>query len=80
MLTIFSLKAARRYAFDVAHRLSATPEAGRPGLIAEADDCALRIGQRLLNPPLKDRLLLAAVHLSERNQSPRQLMDLLARV
>jgi hypothetical protein len=74
------LKAARRYAFDVAHRLRATAEAGRPALIAEADDCALRIGQRLLSPPLKDRLLLAAVNLSERNKSPRQLMDLLERV
>jgi hypothetical protein len=80
MLTIFSLKAARRYAFDMAHRLRATAEAGRPALIAEADDCALRIGQRLLSPPLKDRLLLAVVNLSERNKSPRQLMDLLERV
>ena len=80
MLTIFSLKAARRYAFDLVHRLRAAPEGGRPALIAEADDCALHIGQRLLNPPLRDRLLLAAVYLSERNKSPRQLMELLERV
>lgn len=77
MLATFSLKAARRYAFDVAQRLRAAPEADRPALIAEAEDCALRIGQRLLQPPLRDRLLLAAVRLTERNMSPRKLLELL---
>ncbi|AUX20070.1 uncharacterized protein SOCEGT47_005330 [Sorangium cellulosum] len=77
MLTIFSLKAARRHAFEVAQRLRAAPEAERPALIAEAEDCALRIGQRLLQPPLRDRLLLAAVRLTERNMSPRRFLELL---
>ncbi len=79
MLTVFSLKAARRHAFDLARRLRSTPEPGRPALIAEADDFALQLGQRLLTPPLRDRLLLAAVRLSERNASPRDLLGLLER-
>jgi hypothetical protein len=79
MFTVFSLKAARRHAFDLAQRLRATPEPGRPPLIAEADDFAFRLGQRLLSPPLRDRLLLAAVRLSERNASPRDLLALLER-
>ena len=79
MLTIFSLKAARRHAFDLAQRLRAMPESSRPHLIAEADELALRLGERLLSPPLRDRLLLAAVHLSERNLSPRELLALLER-
>lgn len=80
MLTAFSLKAARRHAFELADRLRVTPEPGRPALIAEADDFALRLGQRVLTPPLRDRLLLAAVRLSERNASPRDLLALLERV
>jgi hypothetical protein len=79
MLTIFSVKAARRYAFQLAHRMRQSPEAGRAALVAEADDCALRLGERLLRPPLKDRLLLALVQLSERRASPRDLLDLLER-
>jgi hypothetical protein len=77
MLASFSLKAARRYAFELAHRLSAASDAGRAALVAEADECALVLGQRLLRPPLRDRLLLAAVHLSERSRSPRAFVDLL---
>ena len=79
MFTIYSLKAARRYAFEMAQRSSATPEAGRPALVAEADACALSLGERLLRPPLRDRMLLAAIHLSEVNLSPRDVLDLLAR-
>jgi Family of unknown function (DUF5995) len=79
MLTIFSLKAARRHAFELAHRLRGVPEATRATLIAEADDWALRLGQRLLRPPLRDRLLLAAVQLSQRNASPRDLLAVLER-
>jgi hypothetical protein len=77
MLTVFSVRAARRYAFELAHRLRHVPEATRASLIAEADDCARGLGQRLLRPPLRDRLLLAAVQLSERNASPRELLALL---
>jgi hypothetical protein len=79
MLASFSLKAARRYAFELAHRMAVASDVSRAALVAEADDCALRLGQRLLRPPLRDRLLLAAVHLSERNKSPREFLDLLAR-
>jgi hypothetical protein len=79
MLTIFSIKAARRHAFELAHRLHESPEAARSAIVAEADDCALRLGQCLLRPPLRDRLLLAAVQLSERNASPRDLLALLER-
>ena len=79
MFTVFSLKAARRHAFDLAQRLRAMPESARPHLIAEADELALRLGERLLSPPLRDRLLLAAVRLSERNMSPRELLALIER-
>jgi hypothetical protein len=79
MLTTFSLKAARRHAFELAHRLRGAPEATRAELIAEADDFALRLGGCVLEPPLRDRLLLALVKLSERNASPRDLLSLLER-
>jgi hypothetical protein len=79
MLTIFSLKAARRHAFELAHRLRGAPEPARAALIAQADDFALALGQRLLEPPLRDRLLLAVVKLTERNASPRDLLALLER-
>lgn len=79
MFTIYSLKAARRQAFALAQRLRAAPEARRAVIIAEADDLALRLGQRLLDPPLRDRLLLAAVRLTERNVSPRELLAILER-
>lgn len=79
MFTVFSLKAARRHAFDLAQRLLGMPEQHRPALLAEADDLALQLGQRLLAPPLRDRLLLAAVYLSERKASPRELLGLLER-
>ena len=73
------LKAARRQAFTLAQRLRAAPETGRAGIMAEADDLALRLGQRLLDPPLRDRLLLAAVRITERNVSPRELLAILER-
>jgi hypothetical protein len=79
MFTVYSVKAARRYAFDMALRLRNTPEAGRPALVAEADACALKYGELLLRPPLRDRLLLAALHLTEVNESPRGLLALLER-
>jgi hypothetical protein len=80
MFASFSLSAARRHAFDLAQRLRATPPAARPAVIAEAEDLAHRLGQRLLSPPsLRDRLLLAAMRLSERNLSPRELLALLER-
>lgn len=79
MFTVFSLKAARRYAFDLARRLRDTPEPGRAALVAEADDWALHLGRRLLTPPLRDRLLLAVVRLTERHASPRELIRLLER-
>lgn len=79
MFTVFSLKAARRHAFELAQRLRAAPASARPALIAQADDFALELGQRLLSPPLRDRLWLAAVWLSERNSSPRELLALLER-
>jgi hypothetical protein len=66
-------------AFALADRLRVTPEPARPALIAEADDFALRLRQRVLTPPLRDRLLLAAVRLSEHNASPRDLLGLLER-
>lgn len=77
MLTIYSMKAARRQAFVLAQQLRAAPQAEHPSIVAEADDCALRLGQRLLDPPLRDRLLLAAVRITERNVSPRQLLAIL---
>lgn len=79
MFSTFSLKAARRHAFELAQRLRAAPEPARGALLAEADDFALRLGQRLLSPPWRDRLLLAAVRLSERKLSPRELLALLER-
>ena len=79
MFTIYSVKAARRQAFTLAQRLRAAPEAERPGIIAEADAIALGYGRRLLDPPLRDRLLLAAVRLTERNVSPRELLAILER-
>jgi hypothetical protein len=79
MLTTFSLKAARRHAFELAHRLHGASESARAALIAEADDFALRLGQCVLEPPLRDRLVLAFVKLSERNASPRDLLSLLER-
>jgi hypothetical protein len=79
MFTIYSVKAARRYAYEMAQRLRATPEAGRPALVAEADACAVKYGELLLRPPLRDRLLLAAIHLTEVNVSPREVLDLLDR-
>jgi hypothetical protein len=77
MLTIYSLKAARRQAFTLAQRLRAAPEANRPSIVAEADDSALRLGQLLLDPPLRDRMVLAAVRITERNVSPRELLAIL---
>jgi hypothetical protein len=79
MFASFSLRAARRHAFELARRLRAAPESVRPALIAEADQIALGIGQRLLDPPLRDRILLAALSLTERNKSPRDLLSLLER-
>jgi hypothetical protein len=79
MFAAFSLKAARRHAFEVARKLRAAPEADRPRLLAEADEVAFAIGERLIHPPLRDRLLLAAVSLTERNKSPRDLLSLLER-
>jgi Family of unknown function (DUF5995) len=77
MFTIYSLKAARRYAFDLAQRMRSTPEAGRPALEKEADATAGTFGDLLLRPPLRDRLLLAAIRLSQVNQSPREILSLL---
>ena len=79
MFTVFSLKAARRCAYENARELLAAPASERDALIARADDAALRIGERLLEPPLRDRLLLAALRLTELNQSPRQLLATLER-
>lgn len=79
MFTIFSLKAARRQAFALARRLLAAPLEQRPSIVAEADDLALRFGHLLLDPPLRDRLWLAGVRLTERNVSPRQLLAILER-
>ena len=79
MFTIYSMKAARRYAYQNARRLSATPEAGRAAIVAEADDCALRLGERLLNPPIRDRVLLAVLRLTELNRSPRDMLTVLER-
>jgi hypothetical protein len=79
MFTVFSLKAARRHAFNLAQRLRATPASGHPAVIAEADEYAYGLGQRLLSPTLRDRLLLAAVRLTERKLSPRDLLALLER-
>lgn len=79
MLTIYSLKAARRHALDLALRLASESDGTRAALIDEADDLAFQLGQRLLHPPLRDRLLLASLWLSERNVSPREFLDLLAR-
>ncbi len=79
MFATFSLRAARRHAFEVARRLRGAPESERTALIAEADQVAFSIGQRLLDPPLRDRILLAAVSLTERNKSPRDLLALLER-
>jgi len=79
MFTIYSVKAARRYAYEMAQRLRNTPEAGRPALVAEADACALKYGELLLSPPLRDRVLLGAIHLTEVNASPREFLDLLER-
>jgi uncharacterized protein DUF5995 len=79
MLTVFSLKAARRYAYELAHRMRATPESERAGLLAEAEGGAFRLGQRLLEPPLRDRLVIGAASLFERNASPRQLLGVLSR-
>lgn len=78
-LSFYSLRTARRCAFTLATELGATPEAARPALIAQADARALELGLQLLHPPLRDRLWLAAVRLSERNLSPRQLLALLER-
>jgi hypothetical protein len=75
----FSLRAARRHAFELARRLRAATDSERSDLIAEADQVAFGIGQRLLDPPLRDRVLLAAVSLTERNKSPRELLALLER-
>ena len=80
MFTIYSLKAARRYAFDMARRMRDAPTDQRSSLIAESDSCALGFGQLLLNPPLRDRVLLGALRLFERNISPRDFMGLLERV
>jgi len=73
------LKAARRQAFTLAQRLRAAPEAQRPSIIAEADDLASSFGRLLLSPPLRDRVLLAAVRITERNVSPRELLAILER-
>lgn len=79
MFAAWSLKAARRHAFELASRLRVASEAERPRLIAQADETAFRLGQRLIAPPLRDRLLLAAIRLTERNKSPRELLTLLER-
>jgi hypothetical protein len=79
MLTVFSLKAARRNAYELAHRMRAAPESERAALIAEAEHCALGLGERLLEPPLRDRLVLAAASLFERNVSPAEMLALLER-
>jgi hypothetical protein len=79
MFTSWSLQAARRHAFELARRLRAAPEADKPRLIAEADETAYALGERLLNPPLRDRLLIAAISLTERNESPREILSLLER-
>jgi hypothetical protein len=79
MFAAWSLKAARRHAFELASRLRAAPETERPALIAQADETAFCLGQQLLAPPLRDRLLLAAIRLTEQNKSPRELLALLER-
>jgi hypothetical protein len=79
MFTIYSLRAARRYAFDMAQRLRSTPDGGRAALEAEADRTAGAFGELLLRPPLRDRLLLGAIRLSEVNASPRDIITLLGR-
>lgn len=77
MFTIYSLKAARRQAFSLAQRLRAALPQDRPSIVAEADALALGFGQLLLDPPLRDRLWLAAVRITERNVSPRRLLGIL---
>ena len=79
MFTIYSLKAARRQAFELARRLRAAPAAEQPSIVAGADVTALRFGERLLDPPLRDRVLLAVLRLTERNVSPRQHLAALER-
>lgn len=79
MFTIYSLKEARRYAFDMAQRMRNAPEERRPALLAEADGNAAWFGKLLLSPPLRDRILLAMIRLSEVNASPRDIIDMLAR-
>lgn len=79
MFTIYSLKEARRYAFDMAQRMRNAPAARRPALIEEADGNAAWFGRLLLSPPLRDRLLLAAIRLSEVNASPRDIIAMLER-
>jgi uncharacterized protein DUF5995 len=79
MLTIFSLKAARRSAYQLAHRMRATPQSERGALLTSAESLASGFGQLLIRPPLRDRLLLAAASLFERNVSPRQLLGMLER-
>jgi Family of unknown function (DUF5995) len=77
MFTIYSLKAARRQAFELAQQLRTAPEAGQAVVLVEADDRALHFGKRLLDPTLCDRVLLAALRLTEKNLSPRRLLTLL---
>lgn len=80
LLASYSVRAARHYAFDLVQRLRAAPAASRPALMQQADDFAFRLGQRLISPPLRDRLVLALVRLTERNVSPRELLGMLERV
>lgn len=79
MFTIYSLKAARRHAFDLAQRLRSTPEASRAALMAEADATAGAFGELLLRPPLRDRVLLGMIRLKEVTASPREIITLLDR-
>lgn len=62
----FSLTRAREHAWQVAQQVTQVDESRRPDLIAKVDQRTARLGHVIWKPPLRTRLLLLGVRLSER--------------
>jgi hypothetical protein len=76
---VFSMKAARKNAMLIALGLQDLSEDELIAATREVDEDAALLGRRILRPGFTAQVLLAAARMTEQTQSPRQLIQLLAR-
>ena len=76
---VFSIKAARKNAMLIALGLQDLSGDELHAAMREVDEDATLLGRRILRPGFTAQVLLAAARMTEQTQSPRQLIELLAR-